>query len=144
MRPSAALLALALASCAAIERDVRERMCNPDAGFQEGVNDGRAGRDMDQGFTDSCDPATAPAVRAAYRGGYLAGATLAARVQPPVVVVQGVDPAAAPWLCEVRTSGVAYRGGGASEAEAGAVARARCNAVEHEMWCRDVTCRRNE
>jgi hypothetical protein len=42
-----AVLLLPLAACAARDQHIRETMCNPDAGFQEGMNDVRAGAEAE-------------------------------------------------------------------------------------------------
>ncbi len=139
MRHPAAALFLALASCAAMDQHIRETMCNPDAAFQEGMNDGRASRNMNQGFTDVCDPSVQPAVRAAYRDGYQAGLASRAAERPAVVVVDGGRRA---WGCEARAFGDVFNGTGATEAEAAAAARASCTERHGEMFCREVACTR--
>jgi hypothetical protein len=82
--PSRALLPLALAlstlvlsACAMTEQDVRkfrETRCHYDGAFEQGMNDGRRGLEMDsQSLSTYCDPAQRAVIQGGYRDGYQAG-----------------------------------------------------------------------
>jgi len=120
------------AGCVPIEGASPARSaCTADDGFALGMNDGRAGREMDQRFADRCQDAAAGAARAGYRDGYREG--LAARAAE--------RPRARGWTCEVTPFSVTYSGAGALEAQAAAIARERCLEKESELFCRRVACR---
>ena len=65
-----------LSGCAAIDADVRARLCNEGGAYEEGFNAGRAGQEMGAHWVGTCDARDRPAVHGAYREGYLAGTAM--------------------------------------------------------------------
>lgn len=137
----APLLLALLPACAAIEKEHRQDMqaarCHYDGAFEEGMNDGRAGRDMNSGFASLCAASQQPGVRAGYREGYQSG--LASRA---------AELAAAPrhrgFVCEVSVFGDTFTAFGATEEEARAATRAQCGEKRGKtMFCSDPACRPN-
>lgn len=142
------LLALALAACAgAPPHDVAAERCNPDAAFERGMADGKAGRAEDLAWVESfCAAAVQAGVRSAYQEGLAAG--LAAGRAAGDADLPPAGPAGArserAYFCEVQARGDVFSAYGATRIEADAAARARCRERNGEGFCGEVACRRNE
>jgi len=66
-------LVLLGSSCAATRASYRQRVCDGNAAYAAGVNDGVAGAPMDSGYGGGCEASELSPLRSAYRAGYLAG-----------------------------------------------------------------------
>jgi len=141
-RLALAALAAAALACASVPYDPAAERCNPDAGFERGLADGKAGRAPDLGWLSLCDPGVAPAVRAAYDEGHRAGTSARAADAPPPSP-PGVRSERA-YFCEVQARGESFSAYGATRIAADAAARAACRTRNSEVFCEETACRRNE
>jgi len=153
---SRALLALSfftLASCAGMEESYRMQVCHRDFGYEQGVNDGRAGRPMNSAFAGNCDPRTRDQVSTAYREGYDStrrGNSLDDNDDSFRMRGGGFDirvpgrPNAKKWVCEVDAFGHTYSGFGPSRGEAAQNAREKCEVDNNAMHCSKIDCEKAE
>jgi hypothetical protein len=135
-------LAAAGLACASVPRDPAAERCDPDASFERGLADGRAGRAPAPGVLADCDPTAEAAARSAYGEGHRAGAAArAADARPPS------EPGAAgerDYRCEVQARGDTFPAHGPTPADAEAAVRAACKTRNPERLCEEAACRRNE
>lgn len=144
------LACLFLASCAGMEESYRMQVCHRDFGYEQGVNDGRAGRPMNSAFAGNCDPRTRDQVSQAYRQGYESARPgnglddndddgFRMRGGGFDIRVPG-RPNNKKWVCEAQAFGHTYSGFGASRGEASQKAREKCEVDNHAMHCSNIDC----
>jgi hypothetical protein len=76
---------LALTSCAAMQQQYIDQMCNTEGAYQQGYNDGHGTGQMNGSFANMC-PADQDAIRRAYRDGFENGSAQRAQEPQPVEV----------------------------------------------------------
>lgn len=142
------LMSLIFASCAGLQEQAVKTYCNPEGGYQKGINDAREQKPMNNGFVQMCSDDVKGSVQTAYREGYTKGLELNKESTPQSVINvnfgsgSGTTSSRA-YFCEGHAFTQTFKSFGPTELEARENVKTQCQAQYHEMHCGNINCRRN-
>lgn len=156
------IIALSLVTACAFpqkkERSFNPELCDEQAGYEAGFEDGRAGLNMNTSFLNNCrEDLRALAVKG-YRAGFDKGLPIykeeserRAKEMQQNKTTTGTSGFPIPGLfnragyyCKVMAFGKKYDAFGATEVEARKTVEDACAVDTHEMHCKQVQCQKNE
>jgi hypothetical protein len=133
------LAAVMLGGCATF----KAQNCSENAGYQQGVNDAKAGKLMSlQNYSIICGKADAALAEKGYKEGYLAGGDKGG-AQLNVTFKGGKLGLAGAYACKAAFNGRDFGADAATEGEARAKALAKCRAEYPACGDQAVTCSKN-
>lgn len=133
---------LSVTGCASMMKTYKAQVCNSNGGYQQGMNDARDGKPMDQSFSQVCDEAQRTQAINGYHKGYKDGLDSVKKTAPSTEINVNIgNNSAKRYYCEIHPFTTTISSWGSTELEARMKVKHKCMQTYNEMFCEDIACK---